>query len=63
VCWFKEKELRDTVDSSKEIERYYKHYFDMTIVNDNMEDSLNKLLRTIETFNTEPQWVPISWVL
>ncbi len=44
------------------IERVYKQYFDLTIVNDNMDATYTSLRKAIETLSTEPQWVPVSWV-
>jgi len=57
-----EKDFRNTYEESTGIERRYKNYFDLTIVNDNMDETYNKLRRAIEKLNTEPQWVPVSWV-
>lgn len=57
-----ERDFRKTLEESAEIERNYKQYFDMSIVNDNMDDTYNKLRKAIETLSTEPQWVPTSWV-
>lgn len=57
-----EREFRKTLDESASIEKQYKHYFDMGMVNDNMNETYNRLRKIIETLSTEPQWVPVSWV-
>lgn len=57
-----EKDFRATVEESSQIERTYKHYFDIIIVNDNMDETYNKLRKAIESLSTESQWVPVSWV-
>ncbi|CAH1788609.1 unnamed protein product [Owenia fusiformis] len=57
-----EREFRNTLDESARVERAYKHYFDTTIINDNMGECFNTLRRAIETLSMEPQWVPVSWV-
>lgn len=59
---FQEGDFRATYEESTKIERQYKHYFDLTILNDNFDEAYNKLRRAIEMLSTEPQWVPISWV-
>ncbi|ELU18407.1 hypothetical protein CAPTEDRAFT_181775 [Capitella teleta] len=57
-----ERDFRETLDESKRIERMYRQHFDLTIVNDNFEETYGKLRRAIETLSMEPQWVPVSWV-
>ncbi|KFQ36431.1 MAGUK p55 subfamily member 6, partial [Mesitornis unicolor] len=55
-------DLKKTVDESARIQRAYNHYFDLTIVNDNLDKAFEKLQMAIERLRLEPQWVPISWV-
>ncbi|KFV96791.1 MAGUK p55 subfamily member 6, partial [Eurypyga helias] len=55
-------DLKKTVDESARIQRAYNHYFDLTIVNDNLDKAFEKLQTAIEGLRLEPQWVPISWV-
>ncbi|MGH0154142.1 UNVERIFIED_CONTAM: hypothetical protein FKN15_036191 [Acipenser sinensis] len=57
-----EAELKGTVDESGRVQRAYGHYFDLTIVNDNLESSFRSLQGALERLSTEPQWVPVSWV-
>ncbi|RXN00244.1 MAGUK p55 subfamily member 2 [Acipenser ruthenus] len=57
-----EAELKRTIDESGRVQRAYSHYFDLTIVNDNLESSFRSLQGALERLNTEPQWVPVSWV-
>ena len=54
--------MRFTVDESAKLEKKYKSFFDLVIVNDNMNDTYQKLRRAIENLTTEAQWVPTSWV-
>ena len=61
VC-FQEQDFRATLDESAQIERNYKGLFDLTIVNDNFDETFNKLRKAIETLSAQPQWVPVSWV-
>uniref|UniRef100_A0A6D2VZ46 Protein associated with LIN7 2, MAGUK p55 family member a n=1 Tax=Takifugu rubripes TaxID=31033 RepID=A0A6D2VZ46_TAKRU len=57
-----ENDLKKTVDESARIRRAYSHYFDLTIVNDNLDKAFDKLQEAVEQLLTEPQWVPVSWV-
>lgn len=57
-----ELDFRNTLEESAKIERQYKQYFDLIIVNDNMDAAYDKLRRAIEALSTEAQWVPVTWV-
>ncbi|MBN3276996.1 MPP6 protein, partial [Polyodon spathula] len=55
-------DLKKTVDESARIKRAYNHYFDLTIVNDNLDKAFEKLQAAVDKLCVEPQWVPVSWV-
>nr|XP_034991492.1 MAGUK p55 subfamily member 2 isoform X2 [Zootoca vivipara] len=55
-------DLKRTVDESCRIQRGYGHYFDLCLVNDNMEQTFQQLQEALEKLHSEPQWVPVSWV-
>lgn len=55
-------DLKKTVDESARILRTYRHYFDLIIVNDNLDRAFEKLQSAVDQLCTEPQWVPVSWV-
>ncbi|XP_029602621.1 MAGUK p55 subfamily member 6 isoform X2 [Salmo trutta] len=57
-----ETDLKKTVDESARIRRAYSHYFDLTIVNDNLDKAFEQLQAAVEQLCSEPQWVPVSWV-
>uniref|UniRef100_T1IN86 Peripheral plasma membrane protein CASK n=1 Tax=Strigamia maritima TaxID=126957 RepID=T1IN86_STRMM len=40
----------------------YGHFFDLTIVNNDIEETIQLLECAIEKIGTTPQWVPVSWV-
>ncbi|XP_076068887.1 peripheral plasma membrane protein CASK isoform X4 [Oratosquilla oratoria] len=44
------------------LKQAYGHFFDLTIVNNDIEETIRQLEKAIETMNTTPQWVPVSWV-
>ncbi|XP_029782744.1 MAGUK p55 subfamily member 2 isoform X1 [Suricata suricatta] len=57
-----EADLRRTVEESSRIQRGYGHYFDLSLVNTNLERTFRELQVAMEKLRTEPQWVPVSWV-
>ncbi|XP_028983876.1 MAGUK p55 subfamily member 6a isoform X1 [Betta splendens] len=57
-----ENDLKKTVDESARIRRAYSHYFDLTIINNNLDKAFDQLQEAVEQLLTEPQWVPVSWV-
>ncbi|MBV99345.1 MAGUK p55 subfamily member 2, partial [Eschrichtius robustus] len=61
LCW-QEADLRRTVEESSRIQRGYGHYFDLSLVNSNLERTFHELQAALEKLRTEPQWVPVSWV-
>ena len=44
------------------LKQAYGHYFDLTIVNNDIDETIRILERALEKINQTPQWVPISWV-
>ncbi|XP_026061421.1 MAGUK p55 subfamily member 2-like isoform X1 [Carassius auratus] len=55
-------ELKRTVDESAKIQRVYGHYFDLTIVNDDLEQAYRNLKSSLEKLKGAQQWVPVGWV-
>lgn len=40
----------------------YGHYFDLTITNNDIDETIAALEAAIEQVQTTPQWIPVSWV-
>uniref|UniRef100_A0A452QUK9 MAGUK p55 scaffold protein 2 n=1 Tax=Ursus americanus TaxID=9643 RepID=A0A452QUK9_URSAM len=57
-----EADLRRTVEESSRIQSGYGHYFDLSLVNTNLERTFRELQAAMEKLRTQPQWVPVSWV-
>uniref|UniRef100_A0A8B9GSA1 Membrane protein, palmitoylated 6b (MAGUK p55 subfamily member 6) n=1 Tax=Astyanax mexicanus TaxID=7994 RepID=A0A8B9GSA1_ASTMX len=55
-------DLKKTVDESARIQRAYNHYFDLTIVNNNLDAAFETLQARLDKLFSEPQWVPVNWV-
>ncbi|THD21076.1 Peripheral plasma membrane protein CASK [Fasciola hepatica] len=47
---------------SQLLEQNYGHYFDLSIVNNDIEDTIQQLKISIDAFQTNPQWIPVTWV-
>ncbi|XP_038165034.1 MAGUK p55 subfamily member 5b [Cyprinodon tularosa] len=58
----KPEELREVIEKAREMELNYSHFFDATIVNFDPDQTFQELQRLIDKLDTEPQWVPTSWL-
>ncbi|XP_006620969.1 peripheral plasma membrane protein CASK isoform X1 [Apis dorsata] len=47
---------------SDSLKQAYGHFFDLTIVNNEIDETIAQLEAAIERVHTTPQWVPVSWV-
>ncbi|KAG8521365.1 55 kDa erythrocyte membrane protein [Galemys pyrenaicus] len=47
---------------SEAIRSQYAHYFDLSLLNNGVDETLKKLQEAFEQACGAPQWVPISWV-
>ncbi|XP_068013655.1 55 kDa erythrocyte membrane protein [Melanerpes formicivorus] len=54
--------LQQLQKESESIRSRYAHYFDLSLVNNGVEESLQLLQEAFEQACSSPQWVPISWV-
>ncbi|XP_018320455.1 MAGUK p55 subfamily member 7 isoform X1 [Agrilus planipennis] len=59
---FTEEEFNTIMKSSARIEFLYSHLFDETIVNEDLAKALRQLVEAVNRVETEPLWVPASWV-
>lgn len=58
----KPEELKKVAEKAREMEHSYGHFFDATIVNVDPDQAFYELRRLIDKLDTEPQWVPTSWL-
>jgi guanylate kinase len=49
--------------TADEIENQYGHYFDATIVNDDLETAFTNLRQIAFNIESQPHWIPASWLL
>ncbi|XP_069068245.1 55 kDa erythrocyte membrane protein isoform X1 [Pleurodeles waltl] len=54
--------LKQLLKDSEAIRGRYAQYFDLEIVNNDVEESVTALQKALETACSTRQWVPVSWV-
>ncbi|XP_076260581.1 peripheral plasma membrane protein CASK isoform X3 [Rhynchophorus ferrugineus] len=54
--------LEKLVRESENLRHAYGHYFDLTIVNNDIDETIASLEKAIGCVQTTPQWIPVSWV-
>ncbi|KAM4819360.1 55 kDa erythrocyte membrane protein isoform 2-T2 [Thomomys bottae] len=54
--------LQQLQKDSEAIRSQYAHYFDLSLVNNGVDETLKKLQEAFELACSSPQWVPVSWV-
>ncbi|XP_050474800.1 peripheral plasma membrane protein CASK isoform X4 [Bombus huntii] len=54
--------LERLAKESDSLKQAYGHFFDLTIVNNEIDETIAQLEAAIERVHTTPQWVPVSWV-
>lgn len=57
-----EEDFLKIIDESAQIEKVYKSYFDMTIVNDSYDETFREIRQIVDSLSTDTQWVPVNWV-
>ncbi|XP_061741769.1 MAGUK p55 subfamily member 5b [Nerophis ophidion] len=58
----KPEELKEVTEKAREMEQSFGPLFDATVVNMEPNEAFLELRRLIEKLDTEPQWVPTSWL-
>ncbi|XP_075052496.1 peripheral plasma membrane protein CASK isoform X5 [Mixophyes fleayi] len=57
-----DESLQRLQKESEILQRTYAHYFDLTIINNEIDETIRHLEEAIELVCTAAQWVPVSWV-
>ncbi|XP_077367653.1 MAGUK p55 subfamily member 5b [Festucalex cinctus] len=58
----KPEDLKEVIEKAREMEQDFGHVFDATVVNAEPNEAFLELRRLIDKLDTEPQWVPTSWL-
>lgn len=59
---FQDEEFQEMLHSSERIDFLYGHLFDEVIENADLSAAFEQLVRAVNRVETEPLWVPASWV-
>uniref|UniRef100_A0A1B6LBG4 MAGUK p55 subfamily member 7 n=1 Tax=Graphocephala atropunctata TaxID=36148 RepID=A0A1B6LBG4_9HEMI len=59
---FTDEEFTEIIHSSERIEFMYGHLFDETIINADLSAAFERLVAAVNRVESEPLWVPASWV-
>ena len=62
ICFLQDNGLERLGKESELLRQAYGHFFDLTIVNNDIEETIRTLEQAMEEICTTPQWVPVSWV-
>ncbi|XP_076046074.1 MAGUK p55 subfamily member vari isoform X3 [Oratosquilla oratoria] len=57
-----EDDYKRTLDESSKLQRAYDKYFDLEIVNNDLDDTFAQIMEALDRLASEPQWVPVTWV-
>uniref|UniRef100_A0A1A7W7U7 Membrane protein, palmitoylated 6b (MAGUK p55 subfamily member 6) n=1 Tax=Iconisemion striatum TaxID=60296 RepID=A0A1A7W7U7_9TELE len=57
-----DEELHRTCDESDRLKAACGHYFDLAIINENLDETYRTVKAALETVSKNPQWVPVTWV-
>lgn len=57
-----DEELQKSCNESTKIKAAYGHYFDLSIVSENLDETYRTVKAALETVSKNPQWVPVTWV-
>lgn len=49
------------ISTSRMLEETYGRFFDLTVVNKDMEEAYVSIVDTVENLEQEEQWVPLNW--
>jgi hypothetical protein len=59
---FQDEEFSTMIQAGDKIEHLYGHWFDMTIVNEELTAAFEHLVKAVRRLDQDAQWVPVSWV-
>ena len=54
--------LRRLLSESDLLQQTYGHFFNLTIVNNDIDDTIEQLQNAMRETTVQPQWIPVKWV-
>jgi hypothetical protein len=62
ILSFQDEEFRTMLRAGERMEFWYGHWFDLSIVNENLDEAFEEVARAVRRIDQDAQWVPASWV-
>ena len=62
LIFFQDDEFHSMIRADEKISFLYGHWFDLSIVNDDLNSAFEELVRAVRRLDQDAQWVPASWV-
>ncbi|QQP57276.1 Uncharacterized protein FKW44_002203 [Caligus rogercresseyi] len=59
---FTDEEFVSMIRLGEKIESNYGHWIDLTIVNEDLNEAFEQLVKAIRRLDQDAHWVPVSWV-
>uniref|UniRef100_A0A914RCY0 Guanylate kinase-like domain-containing protein n=1 Tax=Parascaris equorum TaxID=6256 RepID=A0A914RCY0_PAREQ len=59
---FTDAELQQIITASEQLYQIYANYCDMVLVNGNLELAFSELCHAVAKLDSEPCWIPSSWI-
>ncbi len=57
-----DEEFRAMLRAGERMEFWYGHWFDLTVVNDELDRAFAEVARAVHRMDQDAQWVPEAWV-
>ncbi|XP_034043054.1 peripheral plasma membrane protein CASK isoform X14 [Thalassophryne amazonica] len=57
-----DESLQRLQKESEILQKTYTHYFDQTLINNEIDETIRHLEEAVDLVSTSSQWVPVSWV-
>jgi len=57
-----EDDCEELIEASARLDSEYGHLCDWTLVNDELDLAVTELCQLARAVQTEPNWVPVSWI-
>lgn len=57
-----DRSLLALVQESDMLKKNYGHFFDFTVVNNDIDETIKQLDNAINKANSERQWIPVTWI-
>ncbi|XP_043197058.1 protein PALS2-like [Amphibalanus amphitrite] len=59
---YDEEDHRRLMEESARLQRAYEKYFDLMLINEDPDETYRRVMEAVMALETEPQWVPVTWV-